>query len=123
MTTTRLVFQPTAVLDPGRSPITGQTFASRRSTTEEQREEAVRHAAAWMAEHTVFVVEVEVEWTRKPATVLTVNGHAEHLEGKTIAVIDRWREADRSGRTLALSLSERHAILERELEEMNGETL
>lgn len=116
-------FQPTAVLDPGRSPVTGSAFSSRRSTTEEQRAEAIRHATDWMGEHLIFTVELEVAWTRAEPTVLTVSAHAEHLAGKTIAVVDRWRENDAAGRAIALSIAERHAILERELEEMNAESL
>lgn len=116
-------FTPTAVLEGGTSPIAQARFSSRRSTSDEQRAEAVRHAAAWMAEHRIWTVDLEVRWTRSEPTILTVSGHGETLGGRTVPAVDRVRERDLAGRAIELTTPERFVVLEREVAELYDEGL
>lgn len=121
--TERLSFEPTAMLAGGKDPVTELAFLPRRSTTDEQRRQAVRHALAWMAAERVYIVEVEVAWTRREPTVLTVRGHAERLGERSIACEDSVVERDAEGRVLAPTLAEESLVLERELQDLYSEGL
>lgn len=123
MTTTLDPFTPTAVLEGGMSPVAQARFPSRRSTSEEQRAEAVAHAAAWMAERRIWTVDLEVRWTRSEPTILTVSGHAEHLGERIVPAVDRVRERDLAGRAIEPTPGERHMTLEREVGELYDEGL
>jgi hypothetical protein len=120
---TRIEFEPTSSYGSANDPHHLGVAEPRLTTTEEQRAEAVRHALAWMVEHKVWIVEVRVEWTRHPATVLTVRGHAEHLHipGRGEQIIPDWdevTEADLEGTPIHRTPAEEQMTLERELAEI-----
>jgi hypothetical protein len=120
---TRIEFTPTSALGSVTDQRGIGSAEARLTTTEEQHREAVRHALEWMVEHRVWVVEVRVEWTRYPASVLTVKGHAEHLHvpGQGEQIVPDWdevTEADLEGVPIIRSPSEEQARLERELAEV-----
>lgn len=87
-------FEPPAVMPKLRDPITGETRA-----------------------------EMEVRWTRGPATVLHIEGHVEHLAERRIVVIDSWHETTLDGAPIGLTPAERFQRLTDELEAAEAEGL
>lgn len=116
-------FEPPAVMPKLRDPITGETFPPRPTVTDEQERFALDHATSVMAAAGETVADMEVRWTRRPATVLHIEGHVEHLPERRIVVIDFWQEATLDGAPVGLTPSERFQRLTDELEAAEAEGL
>ena len=71
-------FTPAAALAVGRMGL-GETDPARLTTSDEQRAEALEHAAELMVKAHAERATLEVHWTRAEPTVLTIAGHFEHL--------------------------------------------
>lgn len=71
-------FTPTAALQVARMGL-GETDPARLTTSDEQRAEAIAHAGELMVRAHATRAELEVRWTRSDPTVLTIEGHFEHL--------------------------------------------
>lgn len=70
-------FTPTAALPVARG--SNGTDPARLTTSDEQRAEALERAAEAMVRAHATRAEVEVRWSRSDPTVLTIEGHFEHL--------------------------------------------
>lgn len=71
-------FAPAAALSVGRTAL-GDTDPARLTTSDEQRAEALEHAAELMVKAHATRATLEVRWTRGEPTVLTIAGHFETL--------------------------------------------
>lgn len=116
-------FEPPAVMPKLRDPITGETFTPRPTVTDEQERFALGHASTVMAAAGETRAEMEVRWTRGPATVLHIEGHVEHLAERRIVVIDSWHETMLDGAPIGLTPAERFQRLTDELEAAEAEGL
>lgn len=116
-------FEPPAVMGKLSDPVTGEVFPPRPSTTAEQERAALDHSLLAMAAAGITEADVEVRWTRRPATVLHIVGHVEHLLGKRIVVADTWDERTLEGVPVGLTPGERYQRLVDELEAAEAEGL
>jgi hypothetical protein len=114
-------FTPADALPPLR--LNGEVDPARLTTTDEQRAEALQHAADELTRAHATEGVLEVRWSRHEPTVLTVTGHFEQLPTPrgTVAVFlpDRVTEATRAGVPIEHSESVRLRTLRQELADMH----
>lgn len=111
-------FVPTDTVPRTVDPLTHEMLPPRRATSDEQEREAIEYALDKMLELRIWSIALPVEWARRPATTLSILGHAEHIGRRIVPVFDEITdEIDVDGVPVDRSPTARFERLQAELED------